>query len=115
CCGHGGRRREPGDAGVQRCPVLRNGSGVVAVKDLTLRPFGSPMAGGAVGLEDCRTGRDIAGLWLIERPHGGKDPQGLRVEGRTAPLSYTVVIDGGVRERRGPFGEALPRIKHIAG
>ena len=29
---------------------------------------------------------DIAGLRLIQRPHGGKDPQGLRVEGVAGPL-----------------------------
>ena len=54
------RRREPGDAGVQGRPVLGNGGGVVAVEDLALRPLGSPVAGGAIGRKDRRTGRRIA-------------------------------------------------------
>ena len=75
CC-HRRRGCEPGDAGVQGRAVLADGGGVIAVEDLALRPFGSPM-----GLEDCPTGRHIRGLWLIQRPHGGKDPQRLCVEG----------------------------------
>src|SRR5262249_19146890 len=80
-----------------------------------LGPLRSAVAGSAVLLEDSRTRRQIAGLRLIQRPHGGKDPQRLRIEGVTSPLRDAMVIDSGVRDSRGAFGEALPRIKPIAG
>ena len=51
----------------------------------------------------------------MQRPHGGKDPQGLRVEGVTATLRDAVVVDGWVRRRRGSHREALPRRGNIAG
>jgi hypothetical protein len=74
------------------------------------------MAGGAVGLEDCHTGRHIAGLWLIERPHGGKYPQGLRVEGVTSPLGDAVVVDGGIHRREQVvIGTRDGRILTVAG
>src|SRR5262249_57085914 len=57
CCRYRGRRREPGDAGVQGRTVLADGAGVVAMKYLALRPLGSPMAGSAISLADRRTGR----------------------------------------------------------
>ena len=43
--------------------------------------------------------RRIARLRLMQRPHGGKDPQGLHVEGVTA-LRDAVVVDGRVRRRQ---------------
>ena len=69
------------------------------MEDLTLRPLGSSMAGSAIGRKDRSTGRQIAGLRLIQRPHCGKDPQGLRVEGVARPLSDAVVVDGGIHRR----------------
>src|SRR5262249_39480655 len=66
---------EPRDTGIQRRPVLGSGGGVVAVEDLALRPLCSSMAGGAIGCENGRTGREIAALRLIQRPDGSKDPQ----------------------------------------
>src|SRR5262249_35655175 len=49
--------------------------------------------------KDRRTGRQIAGLRLIQRPHRSKDPQGLRVEGLAGPLRDAVVVDGGIHRR----------------
>ena len=114
---HGRRRREPGDAGVQGSPVLSDGGGVVAVEDLALRPLGSPVAGGAIGRKDRLTSRQRRRitLRLVQRPHGGEDPQGLRVEGVTAPVRDTVVVDRGVRQRRVSLGETLPGVEIIAG
>ena len=40
-------------------------------------------------------GRQITGLWLIQRPHGEKDPQGLHVEGVAGPLGDAVVVAAG--------------------
>jgi hypothetical protein len=112
---HRRRRREPGDAGVQGSHVLSDGGGVVAVEDLALRPLGTPVAGSAIGRKDRGTGRQIAGLRLIQRPNGGKDPQGLRVERVAAPLRDTVVVDGRVRRGHGPLRKTLPRVEIIAG
>ena len=44
-------------------------------------------------------GLHIAGLGLFQRPHGGKDPQGLRVEGLAGTLGDAVVVDGGIHRR----------------
>ena len=51
----------------------------------------------------------------MQRPHGGKDPQGLRIEGVAAPLHDAVVVDRRVRRRRVPLGETLPGVEIIAG
>jgi len=72
---HRWRRRQSGDAGVQRRPVLRNGSGVVTVEDLALHPLGATVTGGAIRREDHSAGRHIDGLGLIQRTHSSKDPQ----------------------------------------
>ena len=103
------------DAWVQGSPVLGDGSGVVAGEDLALGPLGPPVAGGAIGLKDLPSGPHIAGLRLLQRPHGGKDPQGLRVEGLAGPLSDAVVVNGGVGERRGALVETGPGVERIAG
>ena len=87
------------------------------MEDLALRPLGSPVAGGTIGGKDLpaiRQHRRIT-LRLVQRPHGGEDPQGLRVEGVTAPLHDAVVVNGGVRQGRGPLGETLPGVEIIAG
>src|SRR5437867_5473089 len=113
-CGDRRRRRESRDAGVQGRTVLGSGGGIIAVEDLALRPLGSPVAGRAICLKHGGTGRQIAELWLIQRPHG-KDPQGLRVEGVAASLGDAMVVDGRVRGRRGSHRETLPRGENIAG
>ena len=104
-------------AGVQGKAVLASGGGVVAVEDLALRPLGAPVAGGAIGRKDRPPGLHGAGpgLRLMQRPHGGKDPQGLHVEGLAAPLGDAVVVDGGVRQRPIPLEETLPGVESIAG
>ena len=53
----------------------------------------------------------------MQRPHGGKDPQSLRVEGVTAPLRDAVVVDGGVRQASWPHWRNIgPGIdRYIAG
>ena len=51
----------------------------------------------------------------MQRPHGGKDPEGLQVEGLAAPLGDAVVVDGGVRQRPIPLEETLPGVESIAG
>ena len=51
----------------------------------------------------------------MQRPHGGEDPQGLCIEGVTAPLHDAVVVDRGVRQGRAPLGETLPGVEIIAG
>ena len=95
--------------------VLSDGGGVVAVEDLALRPLGSPMAGGAIGGKDLPTSRQHRRitLRLVQRPHGGEDPQGLRVEGVTAPLHDAVVVDRlGSPAFAAPLCETLPRGRH---
>jgi hypothetical protein len=73
------------------------------------------VAGGAIGLKDRPSGPHIAGLRLLQRPHGGKDSQGLRVEGLAGPLSDAVVVNGGIRRGRIPLGETWPGVEIIAG
>src|SRR5262249_4109476 len=108
--------------GVQGRHVLGDGGGVIAVEDLALRPLGSSMARGAIGLKDrppARQRRRIAGisrrLWLVQRPAGRKEPQGLSVQGLAGPLGDAMVVDGEVRRRHGSHSETLPRGGLIAG
>src|SRR5262249_4125060 len=109
------RRREPGDPGVEGRAVLGHGGRIVAVEDLALRPLGSAVTGGAIRREHRSPGRDIDGLRLIQRTHGRKDPQRLRVERVASALRDAVVIDRGVGRRRGPLGETLARVELVAG
>ena len=56
----------------------------------------------------------IAGLRLLQRPHGEKDPQGLHVEGLAGPLGDAVVVDGGVYRREHIIiGTRVGRIRHL--
>ena len=50
--------------------------------------------------EDRPSGPHIAGLRLIQCTHGGKDPQGLRVEGLAGPLRDAMVVNGGIHRRQ---------------
>src|SRR5262249_2482917 len=110
------RCREPGNAWVQWCPVLRNGGGVVAGEGLALRPLEASVAGCAIGLKDRRTARQTAeGPRLIQRPHGGKNPQGLCVECVAAALRDAVVVNCQVRRCRGSHRKTLPRGGNVTG
>ena len=87
------------------------------MEDLGLCPLRSAMAGGTVVRKDYRTGvscRRIP-LRLVQRPHRGEDPQGLRIEGITAPVGNTVIVNRRVRRSRVSQGETLPGGEGIAG
>src|SRR5205085_8709355 len=97
---HAGERlelvRRVHDAGVHGCSVLSDGGGIVAVEDLTLRPFNSAVAGSTKlpkHLSPARKGRRISGLRLEQRAHRGKDPQCLYIEGIARSFRDSVVID----------------------
>src|SRR5215472_17587172 len=108
--------------------ILSDGARVGAVKDLTLCPLRSTMAGGAKLIKDrpparkrLRVGRTSGRLGLVQRAHSGENPQCLRIEGVAPSLCDAVVIDGRVGDCVQPgwhvidLVETIPGVEVIAG
>ena len=108
----GRRHREPGDAGIREPYFGRWRRGCRGGRSRSSSTW-PPVAGCAIGRKDCLTSpqRRVFALWLVQRPHGGEDPQRLRIEGVTAAVRDAVVVNGRIRGVAFPIGEALAGVK----